>query len=48
MFQVQERLIKNKTLLTTIEPTISSTSPEVRYGIGWFLKLELVGFYKMY
>jgi hypothetical protein len=27
--QVQERLIKNKTLLTTIEPTVSCTSLEV-------------------
>ena len=31
--QVQERLIKNKTLLTAIEPAIACTSLEVLIGI---------------
>ena len=30
MLQVQERLIKNKTLFTAVEPVISSTSLQVR------------------
>ena len=38
MFQVQERLIKNKTLFTAVEPVISSTSLQVRHqpirGLG--------------
>ena len=29
MFQVQERLIKNKTLFTTVEPVITCTSLQV-------------------
>ncbi|XP_023328547.1 uncharacterized protein LOC111701481 isoform X2 [Eurytemora carolleeae] len=33
LVQVQERLIKNKSLLTTVEPAVSSTSLEVLLGI---------------
>ena len=46
--EVQERLIKNKTLLNVVEPTLENTSLEVGFasdiklsalGFGWMLDL---------
>ena len=39
---MQERLIKNKTLLTAIEPAISCTSLEVTFGMKMIMMTKMM------